>query len=92
VRLITKLKKQGFFVVAVEQDPRSLPYNAIDFGTYEKIAFIMGTEVTGIEKSLLKRVDCIAELPMEGGKESLNVGVTFGIMAYKIKEELDKTK
>lgn len=89
-RLIAKLKKEGFFVIAVEQDPRSAPYTAIPYQNREKVAFIMGTEVTGIEKRLLDRADCIAELPMAGNKESLNVGVVFGIIAYKIREDLTR--
>ena len=52
--------------------------------TKEKNAFIVGTEVTGIPKSVLKHCDVIAEIPMLGKKESLNVATSLGISLFRI--------
>ncbi len=81
-RLLTKLKKDGFQIIAIEQDARSVSYKKIK--PKNKNAFVVGTEVTGIPKSVLKKCDVIAEIPMKGKKESLNVTVALGVVLFEI--------
>lgn len=78
--LITTLQKDGVTVVAVEQSPNSV--SLPDFTVPEKVAYIMGNEVTGIEEEILQLSDVVVELPMLGQKESLNVSVAAGIVLY----------
>ena len=80
--LLTKLKKQGFQIIGVEQDEKSIDYRKIK--PKAKNVFIMGAEVEGIPKNILKKCDVIAEIPMHGKKESLNVSVAFGIVLFRI--------
>jgi len=47
-------------------------------------AFIVGPEVTGIPKNVLEKCDIIAEIPMCGKKESLNVSVACGVALFRI--------
>lgn len=82
VRLIAKLKKEGFTVVALEQDPKSQDYKKIKLP--KKFALILGNEVDGISPALLKKCDLIAEIPMKGQKESLNVSVAAGIAIFRL--------
>ncbi len=77
------LKKEGYFVVAVEQAPRARPYAALR-KKKGKFVLVMGNEVEGLPKRILARADEIVEIPMRGGKESLNVSVAFGVVAYGI--------
>lgn len=51
------------------------------------IAFIVGNEVKGLSKNILQKVDVVLEIPMRGEKESLNVSVAFGIIAYYLKQQ-----
>lgn len=80
--LITKLQKEGFKVVAIEQAENSVDYKKVE--VKEKIAFIFGNEPNGIEKDVLDMCDITAEIPMKGEKESLNVSVTAGISLFRI--------
>jgi tRNA G18 (ribose-2'-O)-methylase SpoU len=80
--LITKLKSEGFFIVGVEQDGKSADYKKVKLKN--KSAFIVGTEVTGIPKNILKKCDIIAEIPMHGKKESLNVSVALGVALFRM--------
>ena len=80
--LITKLKKEGYLIIALEQDKKSIDYKKVKL--QNKNAFIMGTEVTGVSKEVLKKSDIIAEIPMLGKKESLNVSVACGIALFRI--------
>ncbi len=80
--LLKELKKKKYFIVAIEQDKKSVDYKKIKIKY--PLVILMGTEVDGINKKTLKLVDTIAEIPMVGNKESLNVSVAFGIAGYGI--------
>ncbi len=81
IHVIKKLKKEGYVIIPVEQAKNSVLYH-----TYRprsgKIALVVGNELQGIPKSVLNLGDVILEIPMRGGKESLNVSVAFGIIVY----------
>lgn len=80
--LLKKLKQEKFFIVAIEQDEKSVDYKKVKLKN--KNAFIVGTEVTGIPKNILKKCDIVAEIPMRGKKESLNVSVALGVGLFRI--------
>ena len=80
--LIAKLKQEGFKMIAIEQDEKSIDYKKVKL--ISKNAFIVGTEVTGIPKKVLEKCDIIAEIPMRGKKESLNVSVATGVALFRM--------
>jgi 23S rRNA (guanosine2251-2'-O)-methyltransferase len=84
VRLLKKLKKQGYQIFALEQHRNSTPYyrQKLSKGNRKKIALVVGNEVKGLSARVLKMADKILEIPMHGKKESLNVAVAFGIVAF----------
>jgi 23S rRNA (guanosine2251-2'-O)-methyltransferase len=45
---------------------------------------IVGNEVKGMSPELLKLCDVVAEIPMKGEKESLNVSVAFGVALFRL--------
>ena len=51
----------------------------------QKLALVLGNEIKGLSKRILKRCHLVLEIPMEGIKESLNVAVAFGIIGYYLK-------
>jgi len=81
-QLFGKLKKEGVMIIALEQAKTSV---CIDkFKPIFPCALILGNEVKGIDKKILKKTDAIVEIPMRGKKESLNVSVAAGIAIYSI--------
>ena len=101
IRIIKKLKAEGFKILAIEQAKKSVfYYKAKARGGASKLALVMGSEIGGVPQSVLKYADEILEIPMRGvmvrhahhprrtgrGKESLNVSVAFGIVAYALRE------
>lgn len=80
--LISELKNEGYKIIAIEQDENSVDYKEVKIG--EKNAFVLGEEVKGIPKDILAMCDAIAEIPMKGEKESLNVSVSFGVAIFRI--------
>lgn len=83
-KLIEKLKKEDFQIIALEQNENSVDY--LKFKPANKIALIVGNEPRGIDKRILKKCDIIMELPMRGQKQSLNVAVALGVAGYKLTE------
>ena len=81
-RLLEKLKKENFFIVALEQSKKSIVYTKLK--PKFPMALIIGNEVKGISKKTLEKADKVIHLPMKGQKESLNVSVAFGIAGYRI--------
>ncbi len=80
--LIEKLKEENFFIVALEQDEKSVRIKEVSWQF--PIALILGNEAKGIDKEILQQCDLITEIPMRGQKESLNVSVATGIAVYEM--------
>lgn len=82
IPLIKYLKKEGFIIVAIEQGPQSIDYRKII--KKPKMAFLLGSEVSGIPSGIIKKCDVLVEIPMRGKKESLNVSVACGVALFQI--------
>ncbi len=68
------LKANNVEILALEQDASSV--NISSFSSEAKaIALVVGNEVDGINKELIKMCDRVVEIPMKGSKESYNVSV-----------------
>jgi tRNA G18 (ribose-2'-O)-methylase SpoU len=86
VRLIKDLRLKKVHIVGLENNFRTK--NIHKFKPKFPLALILGEEVKGIGKELIKLCDDVVEIPMRGQKESLNVSVAFGIAAYEIGKHL----
>lgn len=91
-RLIQTLKKEGYFLIALEQNPKSKNLFKIKKIKKKKIALILGKETKGLSQKILSKADLIVEIPMYGKKESLNVSVAFGIAVYYLRNLLYNNK
>lgn len=78
--VINNLKHQKVRIIALEQNSKatSLP----DFVVENSVAIVVGREVEGIENEVLAMSDSIAEIPMLGDKESLNVAQAAAMALY----------
>ncbi len=95
---ISRLKRDGYRVFAVEQVEKSIPLQDFSLWLEEnsspvkdgssfpegKIAVIFGNEVTGVDASLLSLCDGSIEIPQFGMKHSLNISVAVGIVLWEI--------
>jgi tRNA G18 (ribose-2'-O)-methylase SpoU len=75
---IEQLREQGVYIVAVELSQQSV--SLYDFVPPPSVAYIFGNEVTGVSPYALATADMCLEIPMMGQNESLNVGVTAGVV------------
>jgi len=75
------LKKEKVKIIALEQAKNSVDYKKVKVDG--DTAIVLGEEVKGLSQEILDSVDVIAEIPMKGIKESLNVSVAFGVAGYE---------
>ena len=78
--VISRLKKSGYLIAAIEQTEDSR-----DLSRYhppEKIVLIVGREVEGIDPEVLAVCDQALEIPMFGKKESYNVVQAAAMALY----------
>ena len=90
VDVMKKLKEQGYQIVLLEQTAESIPYE--EFKPEGPVCLVAGNEVTGVSDELLKYSDAAVEIEMAGQKNSLNVTVAFGVVAYHIRHSLKQFK
>ena len=63
--------------MATSVSPEAVPISEIDVA--DKLAFVFGTELTGISKHVESEADALVRIPMYGFTESLNLSVSAAI-------------
>jgi len=79
---ISKLRSEGFKIIALEQTNVSITLDGFYPMPGEKLAFIFGNEVNGVGDQLLDMVDLCLEIPQSGTKHSINISVAVGIVLW----------
>jgi 23S rRNA (guanosine2251-2'-O)-methyltransferase len=83
-RTIKQLKKDGYYVVALEITPTSKPiYSVIK----RPLALVIGHERQGVDKRILELADEVLHIPMKGVGVSMNVAVAYGIAISVINQK-----
>lgn len=80
--LLKELKKEKIEIIALEKTKNSADIKK--FKPSFPAALILGNEVDGVPRAVLKKCDAIVSIPMRGKKESLNVSVAAGIAMYEL--------
>jgi tRNA G18 (ribose-2'-O)-methylase SpoU len=78
--VLKELKEARYQIVLLEQTDGSSPYQ--DFVPNPPVCLVIGNEVEGIGVNIFPLCDRAIEIEMAGVKNSLNVAVAFGIIAY----------
>jgi len=81
---LNELKKEGYKIVALEQDKKAKNLSTCEVNKLGKFVLIVGNEVDGIPRVTLGKCDEIIEIDMKGQKESMNVSVATGIALFNL--------
>lgn len=81
-KTIKELKKLKCQIIGLEQTKNSVDYKKVKIKY--TVLLVVGNEVGGIDGKILSLCDVIAEIPMRGKKESLNVSVAFGVALFRM--------
>ncbi|CAN5626682.1 hypothetical protein BH10BDE1_BH10BDE1_09800 [soil metagenome] len=76
---VTKAKSRGYSIVALENSPGAVALE--NFKWPEKTLLILGNERFGVDSETLGACDHVVRISTTGQKNSLNVGIAFGIAA-----------
>ena len=78
-RAVEDLQEAGFWVYAAVMDGET---DVSAFSPAGRTGFVLGNEDTGVRRLVREKCDGTVRIPMEEGIDSLNVGVSSGILAY----------
>lgn len=78
------LKVNGYKILALEQTTASIPLPQLELNSNEKIAVILGNEVSGVSEEALLQSDLAVEIPQFGTKHSFNVTISAGIALWEL--------
>lgn len=81
--VLARLLAQDIQILALEQTATAIPLK--EFTPPEKIAILLGTEVTGIPDDILRTVPTHIVIPMFGKKESFNVVQAAAMILYDLR-------
>jgi tRNA G18 (ribose-2'-O)-methylase SpoU len=73
------LKAAGFSLVALALNEDAMPLEAFEQALPTKIAWMLGTEGTGLSQPAIETADFIVEIPMSRGIDSLNVAAASAV-------------
>lgn len=80
---ISELQQKGFKILAVEQVDESISLDDFQILPNQKVAFVFGNEVSGVEQQTIEMCDGTLEIPQYGMKHSLNISVAAGIILWE---------
>lgn len=79
---ISYYREHGYQIVALETAAEAR--SVFEAQPCFPLALLLGNESLGLEESVLAQADLILQLPVQGWKNSLNVGVAFAVTAYQL--------
>ena len=90
IEVVRQHKARGYQIVLLEQVDTSISYD--EFIPDKPVCLVVGNEVDGIMDELEQLADAALEIPMAGVKNSLNVAVAFGIVAFHLTRVLSRRR
>ena len=76
------------FVIVLDQEPDSVTPQQLVIPPGRDVVLVACEELRGAQEDVLQHADALLELPMRGGKTSLNVAMAAGIAMYAIADQL----
>lgn len=87
---IDGLKAAGYRIIATTPHHNDVLVDDLDLSK-GKMAFFLGTELTGLSDTVILQADEFVKVPMYGFTESLNVSVCAAIIMYSVMQRLRKS-
>lgn len=88
--LIMQKKDDGFHIFSIETSPSATSMLDIHLESpKERVLFILGNEIYGIDPEIQRCSDAILQVPVTGQKKSLNVATSFAIAAFYFSQIFD---
>lgn len=82
---LSRLRDQGYTLIATCLDEDAVAIEEVDFGVYEKVCVMLGNEQRGLSTNIRNEADVKVKIPMVGMSQSLNISTTCGIFAHHLR-------
>ena len=86
---LSRLRGEGFRIVATSLDPESIPLN--ELAADGKTSIWFGTEEDGLSQSVIEAADARVHIPMRGFTQSFNISVSAAICLHELRTRLQET-
>ena len=83
---LAKLREMGFKTAAMALSDQSVPIDHPGLAQEEKLAIILGSEGTGLNKQTIAQCDYTVRIPMSHGVDSLNVAAASAVAFWEIRK------
>lgn len=84
------LKNQGYRIIATTPHEKDVMIDDLDLGK-GKMAFFLGTELSGLSQDALSLADEYVKVPIYGFTESYNVSVCAALLMYSVVQRLHRS-
>ena len=82
---LAELRAAGFTIAAMELTAHSVGIDAVEAGTADKLALVLGTEGAGVSAAALEKADLTVMIPMRPGVDSLNVAAASAVAFWELR-------
>ena len=86
VSVIKQLKRKNYQIILLEQIEGAIAHD--EFKPNPPVCLVLGNEIGGVSPEIIDLCDQAVEIEMLGLKNSLNVSVAFGVIAYHMRGHL----
>lgn len=83
LEVIDVLKAKGYKAYTIEQAKETISLENFEYNN-EPIAIVFGNEVKGVDQNVIDACDACIEIPQFGTKHSLNVSISYGVVAWHL--------
>lgn len=84
------LKEKGYRIVATTPNPEAISIHDLDI-TSSPLAFVFGTELTGISSDIENEADIFVTIPTVGFTQSLNISVSAALVLQILTDKVRKS-
>jgi tRNA G18 (ribose-2'-O)-methylase SpoU len=83
VEAVSYCQKLNFQIISAEQAEKTVMLQDLNTKSQNKLAFVFGNEVFGVNQKVISMSDFVLEIPQFGTKHSFNVSVSAGIILWE---------
>ena len=81
-----QLHELGFTTAAMALSDNSIPLDAPQLKTIDRLALLMGTEGDGLPHEAIQEADYVVRIPMHNGVDSLNVAAASAVAFWELRK------
>ena len=83
LQAVAHARAEGMKICVLEHTTESVPVFSLTRDVFP-LCLVVGNELTGVSRSVIKAADLAVDIPMYGVKQSLNAAVAYGVALFEL--------